>query len=169
MDKISVQGVGYMFEQFKNVTSTQEWNYKPGCYVFGLYLFVFVLAKIVRLLPSFMDDLISFVRKIGELSNTIVKTIPQFLSSVRALLGLFWSLVYAVVWFVITPAYHFVRQICIFLYQVYLKLENFVRYLRNGFKWPEEENKSVPALTQGYIPPSPRSGRNHYGFGKLKV
>ena len=78
MDKISAQGVGYMFEQFKNVTLTREWNYRPGCYIFGLYLFVLILAKIVKLLPSLMDDLISFVRKIGELSITVVSIIPQF-------------------------------------------------------------------------------------------
>ena len=93
----------------------------------------------------------------------------SILSGIRALLELFWSLVYAVICFILTPAYHFVRQICIFLYRVYLKLGIFIRYLINGFKWPEEECDSVPALTQGYVPSPPRLGRNHYGFGKLKV
>ena len=163
MDKISVQGLGFVFDQFKNSTMTQDWDFKSGYWLFGLYLFVLVLAKIVKLLPSFMDDLISVVRKIGELSVAIVTMIPQFLNSIRAILGLFWSLVYAVIWFVITPAYHFARQICHFL-------GNLVFYFKNGFRWPEEKSETLPSITPGYIPTSPpRFGRNHYGFGKLKV
>lgn len=171
MDKFSVQGLTFMFDQFKNATTTETLDkMTTGCYIIGLYFTVLGITKTVHLLPPFLDDLIKIVTRFGELCMAVVTAIPRFLESVTASLGLFWSLVYAVVWFILTPAYHLLCQIGILICLLIQKIKNFIIYCKNGFKWPEEIINQTPMLESTDYRANPvRRGRNSYGFGRLNV
>ena len=175
MDKISIQGAALLFEKFKNETLTDDWDFSPGYFTVGLYLSVMIVAKTLQYLPPIMDNLISVIKKVGELSVAFTTMVPQLLTGIRAAIDLFWSLVHAIFVFVIFPVCQTLKTVFQYVKLLIYYIKIFVTYCKNGFKWPEEKISEVPMLEQGPIFTQnvprdiPRSGRNCYGVGKLNV
>ena len=55
---MTIQGLGLVFDQFKNLTLSDGGNLKSIFSAFTVYLAIFMATKIVNCVPIFLDGLI---------------------------------------------------------------------------------------------------------------
>ena len=173
MDKISTQAMEFVFNQFKNQTIS-EGKFSALSSAFGIYLRIFVAAKILYCVPRFLDGVILIIQKVGELSDIVVQTAPKFLAGFVQFFELIKSLIHFVIWYFLTPIRDALYSIGCAVYWICYWVYWGVTYLINGCKWPETEIKidptpkiiggstpSVPTQPVGGFSPA-RDSRNSY-------